>query len=168
MFDLGLDYGILNNQIYGELDFFTRKESDILGKRLGSTPSTLGATLPSVNYAERSWKGFEFSTNFDSKVGKVKYSVYANMGYSIDQWDVYDQSEAYTNGTYKDNWRSVIGKPANRIYGLTSKGIIRTQKELDALPDGFTQFGRVPVLGTLLFEDIRGDNYSEGADGKIG
>jgi len=167
MFDLGLDYGILNNHVYGEFDFFTRKESDILGTRLGSTPSTLGATLPSVNYAERSWKGFEFSVNYDNRIGAFNYSVYANMGYSIDQWDVYDQAEAYTDGTYKNNWRSVIGKPANRVYGLISKGIIRTQEELDALPDGFTQFGRVPKLGTLLFEDIRGDNFSEGADGKI-
>jgi len=89
------------------------------------------------------------------------------MGYAVDQWDIWDEPESYTDGTYENNWRSRIGKPANRVYGLISKGIIRTQEQLDAIPDGYTVFGRQPQIGTLLFEDIRGENYSEGADGKI-
>jgi hypothetical protein len=89
------------------------------------------------------------------------------MGYSIDRWDIQDEAAAYTDGTYKDNWRSVIGKPQDRVYGLISKGVIRTQADLDKLPAGFTQYGRAPKLGYLLYEDIRGQNFSEGPDGKI-
>ena len=167
MADIGLDYGMLDNRLNGEIDFFTRTQSNILGTRLGSTPSTLGATLPAVNYAQRSWKGYEFSVNWKDKIGEMKYTVYGNMGYSIDQWDTFDEAKALTDGTYKDNWMSVIGQPANRNYGLISKGIIRTQSELDKLPATFTQYGRIPKLGYLLFEDIRGANFSEGPDGKI-
>ena len=64
-------------------------------------------------------------------------------------------------------WRSAIGHPNTRLQGYLCEGIIRTQEQLDALPEGFTQFGRKPILGTFLFKDIRGSNYSEGADGKI-
>jgi TonB-linked SusC/RagA family outer membrane protein len=167
MTDIGIDYGLFDNHLNGEIDIFKRTQSDILGSRLGSTPSTLGATLPAVNYAQRSWKGYEFSINWDDKIGEVKYSVYANMGYSIDQWDVIDEAKALTDGTYKDNWRSQVGKPANRIGGYIAEKMIRTQAELDAIPSTFTQFGRKPMLGTLLFKDIRGQNYAEGADGKI-
>lgn len=167
MYNIGLDYGFLDNKLSGEMDFFTKKQTNILGNRLGSTPTTLGATLPSVNYAERSWKGFELSLNWNNNVGEVKYSVYGNMGYAVDKWDVFDEAAAFTDDSYLNNWRSKIGQPDNRIYGLRSKGIIRTQAELDKLPAGFTQFGRAPKLGYLLFEDIRGDNFSEGADGKI-
>lgn len=167
MFDIGIDYGFLGNRLTGEIDYFTRRQSDILGNRQGSTPSTLGATLPAVNYAERSWKGFEMSAAWRDKIGNLSYSVFANMGYSINQWDILDQAAAFTDGTYKDNWRSAIGKPSDRVYGLVSKGIIRTQADLDKLPAGFTQYGRAPKLGYLLYEDIRGQNFAEGPDGKI-
>lgn len=167
MYNGGFDFGLFQNRLSGEFDIFTKKQTNILGERLGSTPSTLGATLPAVNYAARSWKGFEVSLNWSDKLGNFNYSFYANMGYAVDRWDIIDEAIAYTDGTYKDNWRSKIGKPEKRIYGLKSKGIIRTQEELDRLPGNFTQFGRKPKLGYLLFEDIRGDNYSEGPDGKI-
>lgn len=167
LWDIGLEYGMFDNRLSGELDIWAKTESDILGSRLGSTPSTFGGSLPAVNYAQRSWKGYEFSVNWSDRKGSVKYQVYANMGYAVDQWDIYDEVAALTDGTYLNNWRSTIGKPANRLSGYISKGIIRTQEELDAIPEGFTQFGRVPMLGVLLFEDIRGTNYSEGPDGKI-
>ncbi|SFU67866.1 TonB-linked outer membrane protein, SusC/RagA family [Porphyromonadaceae bacterium KHP3R9] len=167
MWDVGLEYGLLNNRLRGEFSLWSKVESDILGTRSGSTPTTLGASLPAVNYAQRSWDGVEVNLTWNDRVGEVNYEVYGNLGYAIDQWDLIDEPEAYTDGTYKDNWRSALNKPANRVGGYISKGIIRTQAELDALPEGFTQFGRVPKLGTLLFEDIRGQNYSEGPDGKI-
>ena len=90
------------------------------------------------------------------------------MGYTIDKWDKWDEAAALTDGTYKDNWRSRIGHPDNRVYGLICKGMIRTQEQLDELvSSGYTVYGRQPIMGTLMFEDIRGDNYSEGPDGKI-
>ncbi len=167
MWDAGIEYGLFNNRLRGEFSLWSKVESDILGTRSGSTPTTLGASLPAVNYAQRSWNGIELNMSWADRVGEVNYEVYGNLGYAIDQWDIIDEPEAYTDGTYKDNWRSALNKPANRVQGYISKGIIRTQEQLDALPEGFTQFGRVPKLGTLLFEDIRGQNYSEGPDGKI-
>ncbi len=167
LWNVGLEWGVLNNRLRGELDVWAKTEADILGTRLGTTPTTLGAGLPAVNYAERSWKGYEISANWDDRAGDIRYGIYANMGYAVDQWDIWDEPEALIDGTYQDNWRSRIGKPNNRLGGYIVVDMIRTQEQLDALPEGFTQFGREPVLGTLLFKDIRGANYSEGADGKI-
>ena len=62
---------------------------------------------------------------------------------------------------------SPIGKSDNRLTGYVSKGIIRDQATLDALPVGFTQFGRTPKLGDILFEDINGTDFAEGPDGII-
>ena len=167
MWDVGMEFGLMNNRLVGEFDIWGKRESDILGTRLGSTPTTYGASLPAVNYAERSWKGFEVVLDWRDQIGEFNYSIYGNMGYAQDQWGLFDQPESLTDGTYTGNWRSVIGKPANRVGGYISNGIIRTQEQLDALPEGFTQFGREPKLGTILFEDIRGANYTEGPDGKI-
>jgi TonB-linked SusC/RagA family outer membrane protein len=167
MANIGLDFGLFNNRLTGSAEYFTKKTSDILITRLGSTPNTLGATLPAVNYAERSWKGFEFSTAWSDTKGEINYSVFANMGYSKDQWDIIDQPDAFTNGTYLNNWQSKIGHPENRIKGLQSLGIIRTQEQLDALPSTYMQYGSKPKLGYILYKDIRGANFSEGPDGKI-
>ncbi|WP_245786907.1 SusC/RagA family TonB-linked outer membrane protein [Algoriphagus aquimarinus] len=167
MWNLGLDFAFLNNRLVGEFDVWGKTESDILGTRLGSTPTTYGASLPAVNYAEKSWKGFELNMDWRDRIGEFSYSVYGNMGFAKDQWDIFDEPESYTDGTYEGNWRSTIGQPANRVFGYISKGIIRTQAELDALDPSFKQFGRAPIIGGLLFEDIRGANYSEGPDGKI-
>ena len=167
MLNIGLDFGLFGNRLTGSAEYFTKKTTNILGTRLGSTPNTLGATLPAVNYAARSWKGFELSAGWNDTKGEINYSVFANMGYSKDQWDIFDQAVALTDGTYLNNWRSMIGRPGNRIYGLESLGIIRTQTQLDALPSTYTQFGLKPKLGYILYKDIRGANFSEGADGKI-
>lgn len=167
LWDIGIEFGLFDNHLSGEFGIWNKKASEILGTRLGSTPTTFGGSLPAVNYAERSWKGIEFNASWKDKIGDLNYEAYGNIGWSVDQWDVYDEAAALTDGTYKDNWRSIIGKPSNRVGGYISKGIMRTQADVDALPDGFTQFGRDPKVGTILFEDIRGANYSEGPDGKI-
>lgn len=161
--NIGLDFSILNNKIFGEFDYFRRNITDILGTRIQTLPGTLGATLPAVNYAEKSIRGYEFSIGYRNAIGDLSYAVGANMGYAKDEWDVFDEPEVV-----KGTWRSAIGQPSNRLYGFISKGIIRDQKTIDALmASGFKQFGRDPILGALLFEDIRGANFSEGPDGKI-
>ena len=55
----GLDFTFLNNRLSGTVDGFYRKETDILGSRTSTLPSTYGASLAPENYAERSWRGGE-------------------------------------------------------------------------------------------------------------
>lgn len=161
VYDIGLDFGFFNNRLSGELDYFHKTKSDILRSRNNVVPGTYGASLPSENYAEQKWDGFEASLKWSDNVRDLSYDVYANMGYVKDKWTVLDEAEGL------ESWRSAIGHPNNRIMGYLSEGMIRTQDQLDALGDDFTQFGRKPMLGTLLFKDIRGMDYSEGPDGKI-
>ncbi|TKG96979.1 SusC/RagA family TonB-linked outer membrane protein [Puteibacter caeruleilacunae] len=165
--NIGFEYGLFNNKLTGEFDIWGKTKSDILGSRLGSTPTTLGASLPKVNYAEQAWNGIEVSASYKTNIGEVKFEAYGNLGYAIDEWKKIDEAEALHDGTYKDNWQSALGKPNNRLKGLISKGIIRTQEQLDAVPEGYTVYGREAKIGTILFEDIRGPNLSEGPDGKI-
>lgn len=168
-FNFGLDFGLINNKITGSFDVFHKSEKDILGSRIVTIPNTYGQELAPENYAERSWRGFEFNAMWrDKTLGEaLDYSVYGNIGFSKDQWDVLDQSALYSPGGNLEEFSS-IGKPLNRITGLKTVGIIRTQEQLDELNSkGFTQFGRSPYLGGLYFEDVRGDGYAAGPDGKI-
>ena len=163
----GIDFGFFNNKLNGTLDVFYRKETDILGPRTLSIPSTYGQTLAPENYAARSWRGGEFSLVWrDKAVGAIDYSAYINLGYSRDQWDVFDESAIYKTGNLSDLSR--VGKNHTRAIGLKAIGIIRTQEQVDELKAvGFKQYGRDPYLGGILYEDTRGDGYSLGPDGKI-
>lgn len=168
-YNAGVDFETLDRKLVGSIDVFNKKEVDILGSRLVTLPDNYGQSLAPENYAERSWRGGELSVMWRdfSENGKFKYSVYGNIGYAKDQWDKIDQDPIFEEGGLRES-ESKIGQPINRIFGLKSLGIIRTQDQLDdLLAQGFTQYGRTPYLGGLYFEDIRGDGYSAGPDGKI-
>lgn len=165
----GLDFGFFENKLSGTFDYFYRKETNILGPRTVTLPSTYGQSLAPENYAARSWRGGELSMIWRDKAAKdaIDYSLYMNLGFSRDQWDVLDESAIYKKGGNLEDL-SLIGMSASRLIGFKAIGIIRTQEQVDELKaKGFKQFGRDPYLGGILFEDTRGDGYAPGPDGKI-
>ena len=168
-YNAGIDFTVLDNKLSGSLEGFYKKEEDILGSRIVTIPNTYGQELAPENYAARSWRGFEFNAMWRDKAfnDKLDFTVYGNVGFSKDQWDVLDQTALYSPGGNLEEF-SAIGKPLNRLTGYKTIGIIRTQEQLDELlAKGFTQWGRDPYLGGLYFEDVRGDGYTSGPDGKI-
>ncbi|RPD39502.1 SusC/RagA family TonB-linked outer membrane protein [Chitinophaga barathri] len=168
-YNAGLDFSILKSRLNGTIDVFLRKETDILGSREVKLPDNYGIDLAPENYAARSFRGGELTLEWRDRAAgnKINYSVTGNLGYAKDQWDIYDETAIFGPAGNR-NFESRIGRPENRIVGYKSLGIIRTQQELDALlSKNFTQFGRKPYLGALLYEDVRGDAYAPGADGKI-
>lgn len=168
-YNMGFDFGVINNKLTGSFDAFYKTEKDILGSRIVTIPDTYGQSLAPENYAKRSWRGFELNAMWRDKAlgGALDYSVYGNIGYSKDQWDVLDQSALYSAGGNLEEF-TAIGNPLKMLTGLKTVGIIRTQEQLNELNQkGFTQFGRAPYLGGLYFEDVRGDGYAPGPDGKI-
>ncbi|MFT3705567.1 MAG: TonB-dependent receptor [Agriterribacter sp.] len=161
-YNAGMDFALLNGRLTGDFDYFHRKTYDIFYKRERVIPATYGASLSNENYAEMAVKGFEVSLNYNNKIGNVRYSVGANMGYAKDKVVYIDEAAGLAS------WRSAIGKPKDRLMGYVSDGIIRDQKTLDALPAGFTQFGRAPQLGVILYHDLRGPDWENSApNGKV-
>lgn len=161
VYDAGVDYGFLNNSLVGEIDFFHKKKTDILQQRVASLPDTYGRSKAAENYAEQTWTGFEVSMRYNNRIQAVDYTVHANLGYVKDEWTQYDEAENLPE------WKSRIGHPNGYIKGYVADDIIRTQAQLDALPDGFTQFGKKPRLGQILYKDIRSANEVAGPDGKV-
>ena len=165
----GLDFGFLGNKLSGTFDYFYRKETDILGTRTVTLPSTYGQSLAPENYAARSWRGGELSLVWRDKAlqNTIDYSLYMNLGFSRDQWDKLDESAIYKEGGNLADL-SKVGMSDSRLIGLKAVGLIKTQEQVDELKaKGFKQFGRDPYLGGILFEDTRGDGYLPGPDGKI-
>lgn len=165
--NLGLDFGMLQRRFTGTFDVFSKKKENILGARTITLPVTYGQGLAPENYAASSTRGWELSLQWRDAVGDISYSVYGNVGYAKDRWDVLDANPSYYPGQPQD-FRYPVGYPANRLFGFVAEDLIRTQAELDALlANGYTTYGRKPYLGAIKYKDIRGPNFSTTPDGKI-
>lgn len=160
-YNVGLDALLLNNKLSLNVEGFFRHTYDILGNRLASLPTTFGANMPSENYAVIDSKGFEIELGYQDRIGKeFSYYIKGNLGYATNE--VKKKDEAENLRAYK----SEVGYNTNRLMGYVATDIIRTQADLDALPEGYTIFGAKPELGMLNYRDIRGANSDE-PDGKI-
>ncbi|HTN39258.1 MAG TPA: TonB-dependent receptor [Arachidicoccus sp.] len=162
-YNAGLDSRFLNNFNFS-LDLFYRHTYDILGSRQLSIPSTFGAPMPDENYQRVDSRGFELSLGYNNQVGAgknaVAYHVQGNFSFAKNKVLRLDQAENIRA------YKSKIGLPIDPIFGYVATGIIRTQADLDALPEGYTIIGVPAQLGMLNYKDIRGPNSDE-PDGRI-
>ncbi|ANH82702.1 SusC/RagA family TonB-linked outer membrane protein [Niabella ginsenosidivorans] len=166
--NLGLDFALLQNRLSGTIDAFKKKKKNILGARTITLPVTYGQNLAPENYAAQSFRGLEFSLQWQDKIGQLSYSVYGNLGYAKDKWDMLDPSNAAYYPGQPQSFRYPVGQPNNRIFGFEAEGLIRTQAQLDDLiAKGYNYYGRKPYLGAILYKDIRGQNFSPTPDGRI-
>ena len=159
--DYGFDMQVLKNRLSLSVGGFYKHTYDILGDRLASLPTTFGGTMPAENYAKIDTKGFEIEASYKDRIGHdFEYYVGANLGYAVNK--LIEKDEAENLRAYK----SELGYNTDRAMGYVATDIIRTQEDLDALPKGYTIFGKKPELGMLNYKDIRGADSDE-PDGKI-
>ncbi|MCY4780010.1 TonB-dependent receptor [Sphingobacterium sp. UT-1RO-CII-1] len=160
-YDYGLDFQTLNNRLSIGVGGFYRHTYDILGNRLASLPTTFGANMPAENYAKINTIGMEAELSFQDKIGEhIKYRIGGNFAYAKNK--LIEKDEAENIRVY----RSELGFNTDRQMGYVATDIIRSQADLDALPEGYTIFGMKPELGMLNYRDLRGVD-SDTPDGKI-
>tara|TARA_R110002049_G_scaffold279949_1_gene459081 strand:- start:36875 stop:40036 length:3162 start_codon:yes stop_codon:yes gene_type:complete len=155
-YNFGVDFTLLNNNVIGSFDYFTRETSDIL-----TTPpiaSVVGEGQQRVlNGATTQTRGWElalgYSTTFDNG---LKLAVSTNFGAFKDEiTELPDEVVSSFPGTI-DN--SIIGHSQFSIFGYKTAGLFQSQADIDSSP---TQVGARP--GGLKFQDLSG-NGSIGAE----
>lgn len=164
--DLGLDITFFDRLGSLSVGYWQKKTTDILAPRTASTPNTVGAVLPDVNYGEAAARGFELVLGHDNAIGAFRYGISGNLAFSSNKYLKIDQAH-----TVRD-YENLIGHPvAGRIMGFHSEGIIRSQADVDRIlaehGDDFTIFGYKPQPGMLMYTDLRGPLGVDGPDGKI-
>lgn len=155
--NVGLDYAILNNKIFGSFDYFSRKTSGIL-----ITPpvaATLGeGQTKAVNGAAKSNKGFEFVLGYRGTAGNdLKYNVVANFARFRDKITELPEN---VRPAYAGNLvNTIIGHSQFDIFGYKTNGLFQSQAEVDAAP---TQIGAGP--GRIRYVDVNGDKKIDDLD----
>lgn len=164
--NVGLDASLWNDKITLGIDVYRRFSYDVFDKGNNENfPMYAGFEAPLLNYGERTSWGSEFSIGYSTKIGKDwGFNTNVNFGFSNHMTDrmFYNAFQLYDN-TFPD-MKYAFGTDPRKYnssnFGLISKGILRTQAELDALLNQhptYTIDSKVPQVGWLYYEDTNGD-----------
>ena len=115
--NLGLDFGFLNNRIGGSLELYWSKTNDLLMKM--NIPTLTGYSTTWANVGKTSNHGVELSINaFPVIAGDFQWETNLNMAYQKDRID------ELANGKEDDiinNW--FIGHEIGVLYGYENEGL---------------------------------------------
>ncbi|RZK56389.1 MAG: SusC/RagA family TonB-linked outer membrane protein, partial [Pedobacter sp.] len=164
--NLGLDASFLNNKFNLGIDVYHRYSYDVFDKGNNENfPMYAGFEAPLLNYGERVSWGSEFSVGYQTKLSKDwGFNSNVNFGFTNYRTDkmFYNQFQLWDN-TYPD-LKYMFGTDPRKYnssnYGLISKGMLRTQADVDALLNKYPTYtinSKVPQVGWLYYEDINGD-----------
>ncbi len=138
--DVGLEIGLFDNKLTGEIDFYNRITDDILVDL--STPGFLGngqGSRITYNAGKVLNRGFEGTFNWRESVGEVTYSVGVLASTIHNEVLTVGGSGGIDSLLYGGNIKgfltqSRVGLPIGAFYGYKTDGIFQNQAELDAYP----------------------------------
>ena len=150
--NIGIDFSLFNQQVYGSLDWFYKKTTDILVQMAGIASMGEGTTQW-INAGEMENKGFEFNIGhrktFDNG---FKYDFNANISTYRNKITALPITVA-ANGTFGGNGvESVIGHANGSQVGYVADGIFKSQEEVDnhAVQEG-------AGVGRIRWRDLDGN-----------
>ncbi len=116
-FNIGVDFGILNNRINGNIDFYSSKTSDILLHR--NLPKISGYSDVYMNMGKTANKGLEVTINSKNIVTK-DFTWGTSLVWS---WNQNKITDLYGDGKDDIGNRWFIGHPISVIYDYEMEGI---------------------------------------------
>lgn len=123
--NIGLDFGFLDNSIYGELDWYTKDTKDIL-LALG-IPKFIGLDAPEQNAGIVRNSGIETMVGYRKTFGDVTFNTSVNFAYNKNRW--IDRGGDDDN---IDGWKiQRVGSSLNAFYIYEADGLIANEKELE-------------------------------------
>jgi len=149
--DLAIDYGFLDQRIYGTVGYYYKKTEDILVQVPYIAAMGEGGE-PWINGANMNNRGFEFEITYrNDPTAELQYSISANIG--TYKTKLIDLPENVINRYAGDGMNDfVIGRTPNIFYGLVADGIFKTQEEVDAHAE---QTGK--AIGRIRYKDMDGN-----------
>ncbi len=155
-FNEGIDFGFLNNKIFGSFDYFSRKTTNILIQPPYAGVEGEGQTQW-VNGASMSNKGWEFVLGYQNKIGQLSYSINGNVFSFRDKITYLPASviSAYPG----DVQQTILGHAPTEMFGYVTQGIFQNQAEVNGHA---TQSG--DGVGRLIYKDLNNNGQIDALD----
>lgn len=117
--DIGLDFGLLNNRINGEIDYYEKNTTGLLLNV--NVPGTTGFATQVKNVGSLTNKGFEFVLNTDNLVGDFKWKTSLNA--STNKNKITDLQGQIIEGGLSNMSRAVEGQPLGTFFTVEYAGV---------------------------------------------
>lgn len=115
--DVGIDYGLFNDRITGEIDYYVKNTNDLLLDV--NVPGSTGFTTQTRNVGKLENRGFEFVINTVNSVGEFYWS--SSFNFATNQNKVTDlDGQVIEGGTIN---RAVEGQPIGVFYAYEYAGV---------------------------------------------
>ncbi|MBX3255142.1 MAG: TonB-dependent receptor [Chitinophagaceae bacterium] len=151
-YNFGANISFLNNFTFSA-DYWFRNTYNILGARIQSVPVSFGGSMPSENYGKVDSKGYELELGYNAAITRsLNFFVKGNFSWAANKIKLQDVGQ---NVRPENN---PIGRPLGTISGYLADDILRTQADVDKLPDNYRIIGFVPEIGMLNYVDVSGPN----------
>jgi TonB-linked SusC/RagA family outer membrane protein len=155
MIDFGVDFGLFNNKLTGEFDYFDKQMTD--GVYYKPAPLTSGLTRGYSNFIGLNNKGVEFSLRWNDKIGKLKYTIGLNFTDIVNKvTDMGGQPTVVLSGVAKS-----LGQEIDAWYVYKTDGLLTPE---DIANPNLPKLAKA-VAGNVKILDISGPDGVP--DGKI-
>nr|WP_044655496.1 TonB-dependent receptor [Bacteroides acidifaciens] len=164
-YNIGLDWGLLNNRLTGSFNWYCRNTSNMIGNA-PDLPSILGADVPKTNNTDLRTQGWELSLGWRDRLRNG-----LSYGAKFSLYDSRSKIMRYPNNPTGNIYGHNEGRYMNEIWGYETIGIARTDEEMRAhlatLPNG----GQSAInagewkAGDIMYKDLNNDGkISKGAE----
>lgn len=163
-YNVGFDWGMLNNRLSGSFDYFRRYTYDMVGPA-PELPVTLGLSPAKINNTDLHTTGWELSVGWkDQTCFGMNYSINLSLSDQQTYIDYYPGNPTNSIGSNGSESSYISGQKIGLIWGYETIGIAKTQAEMDAhlatLPNGGQD-----ALGTqskweagdIMYRDLNND-----------
>lgn len=166
-YNIGLDWGLLNNRLTGSFEYYIRDTKDMVGKA-PDLPSLLGTDVPKTNNTDLRTSGWELSIGWNDRLANgITYGAKFNI------YDSRTKITRYPNNPTNSIDSYIAGCYTGEIWGYTTIGLAKTNEEMQqhlaSLPNGGQDaIGSSWAAGDIMYADINGDGKIDGGTGRLG
>lgn len=154
--DIGLEFGLFNNRLSGEIVYFEKKTSDLI--MFQPLPFETGGQVINANVGDVSNKGWEVMLSADIiRTKDLRWNSSLNLTSIDNKVDALNGGQEFSTGASSSVQE---GHSLGTIFGYEVVNIAQTQEEIDALnagaPDG-SYYSPLSAPGDYVFRDVDGD-----------
>ena len=157
--NIGLDFALLRNEVYGSFDWFHKKTKDILLFMAGIASMGEGASQW-INAGEMKNRGWEFSLGYRHKLANgFSWDINGNISQYKNEITKLPETVAAKGNFGGNGVKSVVGHPMGAQVGYVADGLFQSQEEIDnhAIQEG-------AGVGRIRWKDLNGDGRITEAD----
>lgn len=155
-YNVGLEFGLWNGKLNGNIDFFYEKRDNILTE-YQTRPTWVGVNLAAGNLGETKNAGYEIELHHANHIGE-DFTYNVGLTYSHARNEILKMDEPAGKTAY----RKQEGHPIEQYFGLVCDGFV-TQADIDGGQLPISTYGNVQV-GDLKYRDMNGDGFIDDRD----